>query len=556
MNESKEQLETLLSDYVDGNLAGDQLAAVEKYLDANPGLRDSINRMMIDSEALRSLPRVTAPYDFSEDVRGQLERDLLLDDAMAAFPRRRRISSLLMTVAAMLLIVVGLASVSYWIIANRPAPFLDVASHTPVPQDEPSILARERADDLTSEKVETGDRRGAAERSAISLEKPSKTPAAAVPDAFSTMRATGRSIHAARVQAPEATPAEVKELIVESPRYNRRARAIVIESEDAAPAGQAIQLFMATNPVKTQTLAYDATRNRAVGPAPSQPLADAMSKTAPELQQISGGVMTNSSTSAAGQALEQSPIQSNLPEPQVVMAIGLTDAQADALQQSLELQLGEDRAPAFEVAQAATLDFGKEKSETDAMTVADDAEHARQKEEPNPTVPSSQPAALAVGDKLVVTLIDPDASNLKTVHEVTIDANGEIRLPQLESIPAAEMTIASLRQTIIDAYVSKDLMKRPVVDIEAPGRFAVTSAVDEKGYGAKDLKVGAVAAPKQSVPDGLVTNLPAEMPQGDLIDVFVVVRGKDALNLSRDLNTIPAIVTPTTTTTQPAAQPE
>lgn len=519
MIESKEQLETLLSDYVDGNLADDQVASVEAYLQANPGVRDAVNRLMIDSEALRSLPRVNAPYDFSDDVRGQLERDLLLDDSMSSYPRGRRLSPVLLTTAAMLMLSLGVGSVAYWVLANRPATFLDVASNAPAPGGGSATRENESRDRVADSAMEPVD-----DLPAPTAPTTARTAHPPMAESFAA-----RSVAAREMPVTKAVlPPDVAELIVDSPRYHRRARAIVIDADQAMPASETVEAFIGIAGIRAETLSYDATRNRALA-RPSQPLADASSQG----QTQTSGVLSNVAPDPTLQALASGPLQPDLPEPQVLMAVGLTDAQADALQQSLQEQLGESGAIAYEV-----IEVRQHKAEAKAGNelgkVLPEADRAGAEFAKDQLAPATQPVLINVGDQLVVTLTDPDASNLKTRHDVTVDADGMIQLPMLERVKAGAMTIASLQKSIADAYINRNLIRQPIVEIDVPGRFSVTSADAKQALHVEDEKLKFL--------DKVAAD-PGE--RSDLIDIYLVVRGQ---RVEEAPTTAPA-------TTAPATQP-
>jgi anti-sigma factor RsiW len=552
MSESKEQLETLLADYVDGNLAGDELVVVEKYLDQNPGVRDAVNRLMIDSEALRSLPRVNAPFDFSEDVRGQLERDLLLDSGPATFPRRRRVSSLVATVAAMLMLFLGLGGAAYWLLANRPAPFLDVAFHSPsapisTPEeaekdkveevaltrtsavsDHPAGAGGEAKSDLREFRLAVDDRGrasgGAAETNGeASTEADAAlaiTPPAAAPELEKAM--------ARRAISEDSPPADVVQLVDEAPRYNRRAVAIVIESQDAHAASEAVSSFLQSNPVRFEPLSYDATRNRAVASAStgSGTLADIGPSQQLGTSQVSG-VVSNAAVSPDVQAMQPTPrFDSTLPEPQVVMAAGLTDTQLDELQASLYKDLGQDRSFSYElnVQPPAIIAgaFRQKERVNEARDVADDL---------TGPAPASQPASIAPGDRLAITLFSSDPAHRATPQEVIVDDSGEIQLPEIGGLRAEGMTLHALRQSIVERYIAQQQVRDPVVNIEKLAHRGTTQPFDAGQ--AVDLQEG-------PEPAG-ATN---EVAAADLVDVYLIVRGQ-----------VPASQPQLPATTMPTTQP-
>ncbi len=574
MNESKEQLETLLSDYVDGNLTGGQLASVESYLDANPGVRDAVNRLMIDSEALRSLPRVTAPFDFSEDVRGQLERDLLLDGTQVSFPRRRRISSFVATAAAMLIIFVGIGGGAYWILSNRPAPFLDVAMNSPEgpaeevdratkPEESPKLEEVGRIESERSSRTDTG---ADSVTKSLALNEPTaSTPAAIAAPVLSDdgfiVRSNDdvrKSVAMRRESFAKQAPDDVVQLVDEAPRYNRRAIAIVIDAKDAGPAKAAVNDYLAFNSVRSQALSYDAARNRAL--RPEREGAEAIADSSQQLtgSQVSG-VLTNSAESPVTQAMggASAIFAGGVPShPQVVLAIGLTDTQVDDLHSTLLKDIGSDHAQAFELGdadslrllQSANADLSKNlNADRDVPAAAEDQK-----------VATSQPTILATGDALVITLIDPDASNLKTRRDVTIDASGDIELPQLDKVRAAGMTLQALRASIVSQYIDRKLVRDPLVNIE------LATAADSVAKKSEEVKaVDPLPTSKdgeKSLPAGDGTFADKEKmdaADADLLDVFIVLRGQSPaiVNTPATQPATPAEAQPATKTTQPT-QPQ
>ena len=544
MNESKEQLETLLSDYVEGNLVGDELKSVESYLDSNPGVRDAVNRLMIDSEALRSLPRVNAPFDFSEDVRGQLERDLLLDDGNSGHPRRKRISSTLMAMAAMLMIFVGIGGTAYWILSNRPAPFLDVALHAPSSSEADKESRPDNLPALSTPEESSGKpMTDSMSQPDDMLERPSGPTAAmsaAKTDTFADKSSDNLKSLAGGALSATRAPAEVAELIGEAPRYNARAVVLVIDADHADSANETVQAYFAANSVRSVALSYDATRNRAILPQ-SVPERDAVADSRQEQQagsQVSG-VLTNASTDPIAQAMRRARgavFSADESQPQVVLASGLTSSQTIELQASLQSSLGERQAIAYEVADYDSnfqiKDIGVDKAAENKANVDDaGADLKRDAEsrlevgskalplEQTPVSPSSQPALLSAGDRLIITLMDPNASNLKSQQRVVIDAVGNIELPMLKSIKASEMTLAALRVSIVDQYISSKLMREPIVNVEMD--------VKPDAATTQPVEVAAVMAERASgdltrSEIGQAESLKKQGTQ-ELIDVFLVV---------------------------------
>lgn len=499
MSEPKEHLETLLSDYVDGNLAGEQLEIVEAYLNKNPGVRDAVNRIIVDSEALRSLPRVNAPFDFSEDVKGQAERDLLLDGGAISFPRKRRISSVVMSLAAVVLLFLGLGGTLYWLVANRPTPYLDIALNnaaapdsTPADAAKPAPLARENApagSSLDDEQAKTngpdtlanrdvpGDLARTLPAAPVRTEKAevkefeeggkAVVPAASIP-ADRKLGAEASSEVAAGALAPGSrkpmqaapAPADISELVEESPRYNDRAVAMVVSSDDASAINGAVNFFALSNSVRTQALTYDGARNRAILPANS----GRVDQTNASFQTQVSGVTTK----AAGEGFGDLPHQ-----PQVMMAIGLTADQVSSLKDSLDVEVGKDRLQTFYLREPLERASSSE-------VAAQSGAFAQ---------PTSRPALIAIGDRLVIEVADSTAKEMPRREEMTVDEQGLIEAPMLEPTHAAGMTLAALRQTLVGAYITKGEVHDPVVRIEwvAP---ATSQPTDDKDKLEKQAAAG------------------------------------------------------------------
>lgn len=74
--------------YVEGELSGDDATALETSLSSRPELLERLHSMRDDRASLRDLPEVTAPSALVDDVLGQVERSMLLDDDPMAPPIR------------------------------------------------------------------------------------------------------------------------------------------------------------------------------------------------------------------------------------------------------------------------------------------------------------------------------------------------------------------------------------------------------------------------------------------------------------------------------------
>lgn len=142
MSNDAEHLEALLAEYVDGQLDVASAKLVEDHLAKNPAIRAAVEQMTLDRAALQSLPRVNAPADLSEDLRGRLERDLLLNSSEPiGAARSPRFSISVAAIAAMVTIGLGLTGIAYVLLGNRPKPFPEVAIQDTSTQKSPEAAS-------------------------------------------------------------------------------------------------------------------------------------------------------------------------------------------------------------------------------------------------------------------------------------------------------------------------------------------------------------------------------------------------------------------------------
>ncbi len=83
-----DQLEELLSAYLDGELDPSQTKHVERLLRESAGAQRALDELRMTSESVRALPRHAAPASILEEVRSHLERAVLLDSDSMNRPGR------------------------------------------------------------------------------------------------------------------------------------------------------------------------------------------------------------------------------------------------------------------------------------------------------------------------------------------------------------------------------------------------------------------------------------------------------------------------------------
>src|SRR4051794_20677801 len=124
----KEATEAKLCAYLEGELSPPERAEIEKYLESNPQHRQLLIELAGTRDAIRSLPRETAPSEIAEVFQERLERSMLLDHGddgshgSGSIARINRWSHLAL-IAAMVLLAAGLSVVVYFVLPGRgPAP--------------------------------------------------------------------------------------------------------------------------------------------------------------------------------------------------------------------------------------------------------------------------------------------------------------------------------------------------------------------------------------------------------------------------------------------------
>jgi len=106
-----ENIEAMLCAYIEGDLDEAGRADIEKHLLAHPHHRKLIDELIATRNLVRNLPRVPAPADVAESLRGHVERSALLDEEAAqSRPPRLRFSRWpqFAAVAAVFLLTAGL----------------------------------------------------------------------------------------------------------------------------------------------------------------------------------------------------------------------------------------------------------------------------------------------------------------------------------------------------------------------------------------------------------------------------------------------------------------
>jgi hypothetical protein len=136
-----ENIEAMLCAYVEGDLDAAGRAQIEKHLQEHPQHRKLMDDLIAMRDMVRSLPRVKAPMDVGESLRGQVERSILLDDSAGRAEPTEPGSRWpqLMAIAAVLLLFVSLLLVLYKALGPtlKPPVFTESAASPKAPELEP-----------------------------------------------------------------------------------------------------------------------------------------------------------------------------------------------------------------------------------------------------------------------------------------------------------------------------------------------------------------------------------------------------------------------------------
>ena len=173
---NRDNLDELLSAYLDGELTETERAEVDVLLERDVSVRRRLEALRGTVELISALPRRSAPPSLMDDVMSRLERDELLEDLNTSHPRRgwQRPWLSLLASAALVAICAGGA----WYIFQAPARLGEqsspaVAVHTFPATPLPEKAASEAPSPMSREGVAAD--RTAAEPKSLSLDDFSKS---------------------------------------------------------------------------------------------------------------------------------------------------------------------------------------------------------------------------------------------------------------------------------------------------------------------------------------------------------------------------------------------
>jgi len=265
MSQNSETIEARLAAYVDGDLDAAGRAEIEKHLAANPQHRKMMQELMETRTMLRALPREKAPIELVETLQGQLERSSLLgqDGGVGEVIRISRWPQIV-SVAAILLLAVGLATVVYVVVSPGQGPSYTI--NTPAPMVEESDATERK--EIATERPAPMDAKDAPKSEALKSEEADKASAnepVAVPLArgLTTMQSVeveGEKLDESTAKAPVASnnvktfdadeSEQAKERmreVITAKKVTPESLVLLVEGPDVATIGLEITDYLSDN---------------------------------------------------------------------------------------------------------------------------------------------------------------------------------------------------------------------------------------------------------------------------------------------------------------------
>lgn len=142
MNDSRDELDALISAYLDDELSVEERTAVEQLLADDPSARTLFAELQAIRGALQSLPRARASSDMIETIRARMEREVLLGTTpLTPVHGRKALPAAQRWIAAAAIVL--MASTGGYILWHRNAPRSLIDATTPLAMSErPSSVSR------------------------------------------------------------------------------------------------------------------------------------------------------------------------------------------------------------------------------------------------------------------------------------------------------------------------------------------------------------------------------------------------------------------------------
>lgn len=324
-----ENIEAMLCAYIEGDLDAAGRAQIEKHLQEHPQHRKLIQELMAMRDLVRGLPRVKAPLDVGESLRGKVERSILLDDSPET--DRERIGGnrwpQIFAIAAIFLLCASLCLVLY----KALGPTLKPPVFTENVASKPSVTATPSADSLIPPSVPTQEAVAAVGERMNDRQVAPASPPVVAPGSSDIQRPLPV------LQQQMVTLAQLNN--VEAIRRRLQNSGYDIGDATANTLAPVLMVVSSTDPPATDAQVTQFLSNRG-GISWKRVPVDAETKSTPATLPSAGSGQQLSPASAQHNAdeISASAIPTTQPASDVYIAKGFTSQQADALRQSLAVQ--------------------------------------------------------------------------------------------------------------------------------------------------------------------------------------------------------------------------
>lgn len=468
----KEATEARLCAYLEGEMAPDERAEIEKYLQSNPQHRQLLADLAKTRTLIASLPRESAPPDIAEAFQSQLERSMLLDGTGSSEPAAgvNRLPQMVLA-AAIVVLAAGLGVVVYFTLPGSPPPKL--TAYVPIPQAAtvPATTNLTVAVPTASPLAVTVKEKQPSPPTEVASNKP------LISQAAGEMAEQSEPLNHLAAKAAPATQSTLKALQNQIARTDdhvflmARTLRIVVSADDPSSAAREIQENLAANHIAFES---HLSGNGQGGPLAksgetSQLSMNALKDQARDQQQLAESQPQNMTFR---QQTATQPVV--LASQEIFIAHGLTASQAERIRQNLSAQHAgwtvQVHDPADEMVSFHT-----------AITTRPTAAPAAT------TAPTTMPLDLiAKDDRLTVTVDQLVGPGMDKTNLVQVSDDGTINLPMLiEPVHAAGLTPLLLAKQIAAKYSEAHLIPNATVQVdriatvEGPAKTAEITAATQ-----------------------------------------------------------------------------
>jgi hypothetical protein len=336
-----ENIEAMLCAYIEGDLDAAGRAQIEKHLQDHPQHRKLIQELSAMRDLVRGLPRIKAPMEIGESLRGKVERSILLGDSGDTEEQSEHGNRWpqMFAIAAIFLLCASLGLVLYKALGPtmKPPVFTDgVASKLSVVMP-PTDLVTSPAIPTTQESS-TADITADTKQAAPGSPSPSSVVAAASPASQEPSRALNLQQEAV---ATQFNVDAIRQRLLDS-GYN-------IMSAGANASSPVLMVVNSTNLPATNAQVTHFLNDSSGISWKKVPIGDetkSIPATLPSANAVANGEMSVSTDEKVNLDRE-SGASTTQPASDVYVAKGLTSQQADALRQALAVPQNGDAVQVF-----------------------------------------------------------------------------------------------------------------------------------------------------------------------------------------------------------------